>query len=90
MKVDDENEDSIINKIVSDKRKCLKTETSFETNKEVLGMRNVLRGTTIKSWTGTNFETSEYRNQNKIIIKQSLIFCKEFWVDICKEMHNEE
>ena len=40
-KVDDANEDLIkINKIVNDIRNFLKNETSFETNQEVLGMRN--------------------------------------------------
>ena len=77
--MDDTNEDLIkTNKIVSDIRTFLKNETSFETNQEVLGMRNVFRGITIKSWTENNFETSEDHKCNKIIVKESVIFCNDF------------
>ena len=39
-------------------------------------MRNVLRGTTIESWTGTNFVTSEDLKHNNIVIKESVTFSR--------------
>ena len=78
MKGDDENEHSIkINEIVSKIRKFLKNDASFETNQEGMGMTNVLQGARTKSWTGSDFEASEDRKHNKIIIEESVIFHKE-------------
>ena len=75
IKADDTNEDLIkVNKIVSDMSEFLKNETSFETNQEAFGMRNVFRGIRMKSWTGNNFETNEDRKHNKIIVKESACF----------------
>ena len=53
-------------------------------------MRHLLRGIIIKSWKGTNFETSEYRKYNKILIKKSVMFYKECQFDRCNEMYDEE
>ena len=53
-------------------------------------MRNVFRGIVIKIWIGNNFDTSEDRKCNKIIVKELLLFHTDCWVDICKEMHDEE
>ena len=44
----------------------------------------------IKIWTGHNFETGEDLKQNKVIIKESVIFYNECGVDIFKEMKDEE
>ena len=78
-KVDDANEGSIkINKIVSYIRKLLNNERRFETNQEMLGMRNVFRGIVIKSWTGNDFDASNDRKFNKIIVKKSVLFYTEF------------
>ena len=75
IKVDDTNEDLLkANKIVSDTSEFLKNETSFETNQEAFGMRNVFRGIRMKSWTGNNFETNEDRKHNIIIVKESACF----------------
>ena len=65
IKSNDTKEDLIkINKIVRDISKFIKNETSFETNQEFLGMRNVFRRIIIKICTGNNFETSEYLTMN--------------------------
>ena len=77
------NEDSSkIDKIVRELSKFLKNETTFETNQEVLGM--------IKIWIGNNLETSEDRKHNKIIVKASVDFYNECWVNIWKSMLNKE
>ena len=94
-KENDANKDSMkINKIVSDISKLLNNETSFETsfetNQEILGMRNVFRWIVIKSWTGNDFDTSEDRKNNKTIVKESVLFNTESWVDRCKALHDEE
>ena len=90
-KSDDANEYSIkINKIVIDTSKFLNNDTSFEINQEILGIRNVFRGTLIKIWTGNNFGTSDDRKHNKIIVKESVLFYNECCVDRHKEMHDEE
>ena len=53
-------------------------------------MRNLFRGIVIKIWVVTNFEKSEDRKYNKIIVKEPVAFYNECWVDRYKEMHNEE
>ena len=87
-KLDDAAEDSI--KIVSDTRKFLNNDTRFETNQDTLSMRNVIRRTSIKSWTYNEFDANEDRKCNKIIVKESVTFHTECWVDRCKVMHDEE
>ena len=88
---EDANEDSMtINKIVSEISELLNNETSFETNQESLGLRNAFRRITIKIWTGNNFGTSDDRKYNKIIVKESVLFCNKYWVERFKSTHDEE
>ena len=59
---------------MSDIRKNLTNKTIFETNQELLGMRNVIHVIVIKSWIGDNVDTSEDRKQNTIIVNESVLF----------------
>ena len=90
-KVDEMNADrEKINMIISDIRKFLNDESTFQTNQELLGMRKNFRGTLVKSWTGDNFQTNKDRKNNNIIAKESVLFCSECWLDRCEAMHDEE
>ena len=44
----------------------------------------------LKRWAGNNFETSEDRKRNKIIIKESVMCWKDFYIDRCNVIHDEE
>ena len=68
----------------------LKNETSFETNQEMLGMKNVLRGAVIKSQKGSNFEMSANCKNDKLIVKESVTFHNEPWIDRHNSLHNKE
>ena len=74
----DTSEDVVkINSIVNDISVCFKNEIIFETNQEILGLRNVCRGILIKIWIGNNFETTEDHKCNKFILQESVIFCNK-------------
>ena len=81
-RVDASSEDvAKINSLLNDISRYLKNEKSFESNQEMLGMRNMFRGIVVKSWTGNNFETSADCKHNKMIVKESARFYNEHWVD---------
>ena len=44
----------------------------------------------MKSWIRNDFDTSEDRKQNKIIVKESVLFCNKCWGDRCKVLQHEE
>ena len=47
-----------------------------------------------KSWLnfgiGDEFYNDEERKHNKIIAKESVLFHRDFWLDRCKALHEEE
>ena len=53
-------------------------------------MRNVLRGIVVKSWRVNNIEVSTDHKHNKAIVRESVRFYNEFWIDRSNVMHNDQ
>ena len=53
-------------------------------------MQNLFRGIVVKSWKGNNFENSANYKHKKVIVKESVRFYNECWVDWHNALHNEE
>ena len=90
-KVDKTNADQMkTNTIISDIRKFLNDESDCQTNQELLGMIIFFRGTASQYCTGVELCNDERRKHNKIKAKESVLFCREWWLGRHKELQEEE
>ena len=64
-------------------------DNEYETNQGMLGMKNIFRGYVIKVWKGTNFEQKKYRKLNRIVVRLSVQYYYECWIERNKIYHNE-
>ena len=78
-----------ISTIISDIHNFLNTESNYQTNQELIGLRNIVRGTSVQCWIGDNFNNNDDRKFNKVITKESVLFYSECWIDRCKALHEE-
>ena len=90
-KVDSKNvEQDKINTIISDIQKFLDKEPNFQTNQELIGLRNIFRGIAVQLWICDDFNNNDDKKHNKVTIKESMLVYSECWIDRCKELHDEE
>ena len=90
-KTDCKNVDQVkINAIIRDIQKFLNKESNYQKNQELIGLRNVFRGMAVQCWIGPSFNNNNDRKHNKVIVKESVLFYSEFWLERCKALHDEE
>ena len=53
-------------------------------------MRNLFHGMVVKCLIGDDFNNSDDRKCNKVMMKESVLFYSECWLDRCKASHDEE
>ena len=78
------------NAIVSNMQKSLNKESNYLTNQELIGLRNVFLGMVVKYWIGDDFNNNDDRKCNKAIMKESVLFYSEYWLDRCEALHDED
>ena len=44
----------------------------------------------VKCWTVDDFDNKDDRKYNKLIIKESVLFYSEYWLDRCEALHNKD
>ena len=54
-------------------------EEEYNTNQAMVRMQHLFRGHTVKSWKGVDFSTQKYHRLNKVLIKHSMLHCKQGW-----------
>ena len=49
------------------------------TSQQHVGIREIFRGFAVKDWEGVNFYCEKFKELNKVLIVNAVLFCKECW-----------
>ena len=56
----------------------------------MIGVREVFKGVVVKNWEVLPFESIEFTNHNKLLIKKAVEFYSEYWKDRSNVLHPPE
>ena len=65
-------------------------EEEYETSQQYIGMKEIFRGFVVKDWEGSNFNCEKFRELNKVLIVNAVLFYKECWAHRNEYYFNEE
>ena len=80
----------MIKEIISDIRKCFEGDDIYQTNQQVLGIKEMFRGVVVANWVAMPLERVKFTPSNKIIVKEAGNFYNECWNERYKELHAPE
>ena len=82
--------DSELRLIIEDMRKFMREDTDdFETNQQVIGMKHLFRGFSVKAWTGNEFDEERHTNFNRIVNQHCMAYYCKCWKDRNEKLHDE-
>ena len=62
----------------------------FETNQQVIGMKYLFRGFSIKAWKRTNVDENKHTTCNRIVNQHCMNYYYKCWKDRNEKLHDKE
>ena len=77
--------------IIEDIRKFMRDEVdNYNTNQQIIGMKHLFRGFSVKAWKGAQFNNNKYTNLNRILNQHCMEYYCKCWKDRNEKLHDEE
>ena len=65
-------------------------EEEYTTSQQCIGIKEIFRGFIVKDWEGSNFNSERFRELNKVLVVNAVLFYKECWTSRNECNFNEE
>ena len=62
----------------------------LENNQQVIGMKHLFRGFSIKAWNGVDFSNNKCTAHNRIVHQHCMSYYCEFWKDRNEKLYDKD
>ena len=77
--------------IIEDIRKFMRDDVDdYETNQQIIGMKHLFRGFSVKAWKGAQDDKKNYTNLTRIVNQHCMAYYCKCWKDRNEKLHDED